>query len=446
MMHSRILLLSLFVCALTLAACDAAPRGYDVESYAAFARQTYAAAGSDVSAAEVIAQNERARKTEAAQDIAAKNAHELEMVSAQKTREVFEAQRADLQKTEDARDRASALTTREAATQKTATASAQQTTTRIAENIATATAVVQNEKDKRAALLAEQELKDEITKRTEQRQIQAATLDARKQASYVAEMIGVLWMPVTGALLILIVLFFVWKSLRALQHRMEAHNRETEARAMALLPPVMLVIENGRVLGGYLPSPHGWEFQGIDVTEPTAPLQLPPPIAPVTVSPANADILVGTAPANLFYDDLIHLKDLETFTRTILEEMDWSQERWTRKEHNRLPRGYVLSKDTRDAAGQGVYGGYSKLLQKFVDARLIIERGAGATGRWNPNAPRDFDSVWRILNRADPPPPMPPIDQVASPTPTPRARRARKVVPSNPPALSTQSVENAPLS
>lgn len=444
-MSSRILILLLLL--LALAACDAGvSRNIGAEERGIFARQTSDAAGSDANAFEVIAQAERARKTEAAREREQQNAHEMEMQSARQTSEAFEAQRADLQKTEDARDRASALTTREAAAQKTATAAAQQTTTRVAEGIAQQTSVaVVAAANVKATLQAEQ-LQDEVAKRTEQRQIQTATLDARKQASYFAEMIGVLWMPVTGALLILIVLFFVWKSLRALQHRMEAHNRETEARAMALLPPVMLVIENGRVLGGYLPSPHGWEFQGIDVTEPTAPLQLPPPIAPVTVSPANADILVGTAPANLFYDDLIHLKDLETFTRTILEEMDWSQERWTRKEHNRLPRGYVLSKDTRDAAGQGVYGGYSKLLQKFVDARLIIERGAGATGRWNPNAPRDFDSVWRILNRADPPPPMPPIDQVASPTPTPRARRARKVVPSNPPALSTQSVENAPLS
>jgi len=444
-MQSRILILLLLI--LALAACDAGvSRNIGAEERGIFARQTSDAAGSDANAFEVIAQAERARKTEAAREREQQNAHELEMQSARQTSEAFEAQRADMQKTEDARDRANALTTREAATQKTATAAAQQTTTRIAESVAQQTSVAVIAAANVKATLQAEQLQDEVAKRTEQRQIQAATLDARKQASYVAEMIGVLWMPVTGALLILIVLFFVWKSLRALQHRMEAHNRETEARAMALLPPVMLVIENGRVLGGYLPSPHGWEFQGIDVTEPTAPLQLPPPVAPVTVSPANADILVGTAPANLFYDDLIHLKDLETFTRTILEEMDWSQERWTRKEHNRLPRGYVLSKDTRDAAGQGVYGGYSKLLQKFVDARLIIERGAGATGRWNPNAPRDFDSVWRILNRADPPPPMPPIDQVASPTPTPRARRARKVVPSNPPALSTQSVENAPLS
>ena len=110
-MQSRILLLALLTCVLALAACDAAPRAYDAGTSAIFARQTSDAAGSDANAFEVIAQGERARKTEAARDIETKNAHELAMQNARQTSEAFEAGRADLEKTEDAKDRAQAMST-----------------------------------------------------------------------------------------------------------------------------------------------------------------------------------------------------------------------------------------------------------------------------------------------------------------------------------------------
>ena len=252
-MQSRILILLLLI--LALAACDAAPRAYDAGTSAIFARQTSDAAGSDANAFEVIAQGERARKTEAAREREQQNAHEMEMQSARQTAEPFEAQRADLQKTEDARDRASALTTREAAAQKTATAAAQQTTTRVAEGIAQQTSVaVVAAANVKATLQAEQ-LQDEVAKRTEQRQIQTATLDARKKASYVSEFIGTIWLPVASLAVLIVFMFGIVLTFRTLIMRMNAVS-------VSLLPPPVVITDRfGNPIGFIKPIPNGGYIQ-----------------------------------------------------------------------------------------------------------------------------------------------------------------------------------------
>lgn len=442
-MQSRILLLALLTCVLALAACDAAPRAYDAGTSAIFARQTSDAAGSDANAFEVIAQSENARKTEAARDIETKNAHELAMQNARQTSEAFEAGRADLEKTEDAKDRAQAMSTREAAAQKTATAAAQQTTTRVAENIATATAIIQNEKDKNAALLAAQQVKDEVVKREEQRQINNATIDARKNASYVSELIGVLWLPIFGSALAIVLLMFLWRLFSAVTQYVEAQ------RFQFLPEPTVIKDTVGNVLGYLTPARGGFVYEQIEVYDdlpaprvesPKAPLLITDSqdYNPTPVMPPDASLLAMPMGGE------IHLSDLALFTKTILESGDWTQATWADK---RLPRGYVLSKDTRDEQGNVLRGGYSNLLQLFVDKHLIVERRTGASGRWNPNAPIELDAVLNILrNRAGLP--ALPEQPAATVSTTPReskrrVRRAPAVRVTTPPPQSVSQFEDS---
>lgn len=111
----------------------------------------------------------------------------------------------------------------------------------------------------------------------------------------------------------------------------------------------------------------------------------------------------------------IHYSDLLVFTRMILDKNDWSQPTWA---DTRLPRGYVLTKD-EGKNGQRTYGGYSRLLQLFVDKHLIVNRRQGKSGDWNPHAPRDADTVIKILTGEIAPPRLP--DEL---TPSPTLLRA----------------------
>lgn len=435
------------VLALALAACgeSAAPAPPDISTQAIFAQQTADAAqtrahdaGNSANAMQVLAEQTRAAKTEIASDRLTADAQERFILSITQTAAADSTRGAELDKTEVAAANWTAIARNETYAAQTPTARAIATSTAVAESIATQTAVV-------VAIAAEaqqtrdaQNLKDEITAREEQNKIQEATLDARSKAAYVSEAIGVLWLPVSGALLLAIVLVSIWRVFGALVNRIHASS-------MSLIPAPQIITDRvGNVLGYLAPVHDGYVFEQIDSPVIDLPPELPPPALPLTSS-VDTKRTDPAQPDPQIVNGLIHRAALESFVEEILRTGDWTQATWADKI---IPLGagstdrvaYVLSKDTKDADGKTVFGGYARLLQLLVECNLIVGRRFGTSGKWNPHAPRTVGEVMAILLNSAPRPSLPaPEGELKA---VPKRPRTRKPVASPAPssAASEQSV------
>lgn len=178
---------------------------------------------------------------------------------------------------------------------------------------------------------------------------------------------------------------------------------------------------NGNVIAFILPPSMPGDAPRVHILDPRL---LPPPMPemvdaePRAVIPFTSagDYAAAPVPAPAPKEDLIrefiHRTDLAVFIRAILERDDWSEGTWAGKQ---LPRGFVLSTDTRDENRRVVVGGYRRLMQLFVERRVIVGRRRGASGRWNPHVPRDVNAVLNVLSGAAPLPELP--AEVVSPYP-----------------------------
>lgn len=421
-MKAIVLLTSLFLLIGCAEASSSTGNPIDVHAQATFSAQTVVAARSSGNTAGVFAVQTDIAKTEVASKQSTANAQERFRVSVTQTAEANQTRGAAEENTITANENATAWSRNATSAVQTPTARAIATATAIAESIATQTAVVVLQNAHVEQTRQAENLKDEIAAQEERRAIQAATLDARTQASYWSEAIGVLWMPVTGALFVLIVLYWITRMFGALHNRLQAES-------VARLPPPIPTFEQG-VLVGYFMAHKGqyiWQDvrEYIDQSNETKSI---PAVIPTTfasdikrVSEPDPDVLYG----------FIRRSALEVFVKTILETGDWSQKTWADKP---LSGGFVMSKDTKDASGIIVYGGYSRVMQLFTDKQLIIGRGQGATGKWNPNAPATVGEVMAVLYNEVPMPSLPPEPEKRQEPMRPRRRRAA-------PTLSGASAE-----
>ena len=212
--------------------------------------------------------------------------------------------------------------------------------------------------------------------------------------------------------LVIAMLAGMWKLFRAFEHYIKAKALEVSAPALAQM---QIRDASGRPIGFLQLDGGVATFQPYFEIDAASEPDAPRAVLPLTdmqdrkllEAPPTQAVTVETSAGAIV---TIHNTDLLTFTRTILETMDWSQATWADK---RLPRGFVLSKDTKNGR-ERVYGGYARLLQLFVDRNLIVNRRQGSSGEWNPHAPRDADTVIRILLGEMNPPPLP--DDMPSPT------------------------------
>ncbi len=279
--------------------------------------------------------------------------------------------------------------------------------TREARAIATQTAIIMSHLSRAQQTRDAENMKDEIAKREEQRQIQAATLDARTWSSWVSEAIGVLWLPVSGALLLIIILISIWRVFGAVTNRIHASS-------MAAMPaPQVITDGRGNVLGYLTPVHGGYAYEAIKSV--AAPIRDESVTSPLTIT-SSVDMKrleSPTAPPDpQVLNGEIHRAALESFVTEILKTGDWTQTTWADRV---IPLGappkakvaYVLTKDTKGGDGKPIYGGYSRVMQLFVDKNLIIGRRTGASGKWNPNAPRTVGEVMAILFNAAPKPSLP---------------------------------------
>lgn len=283
-----------------------------------------------------------------------------------------------------------------------------------------ATEVVQLAIDKQNA-------KDEAARRAAARQIASAKTKTEIELApfqKAAEM----FLPTLGCLFgIIVLLIIIWGLFRAVEGYIKAKSLDLAAPALAQM---QIRDASGKPLG-YLQLQNGIAtfqpyFANVIESEPDEPAEPPRAAIPLTdmqdrkmlEAPKSEAVTTETSSRGIV---TIYYGDLLTFTRTILETGDWSQPTWADKV---LPRGFVLSKDGKTEKGVRAYGGYSRLLQLFVDKHLIIHRGQGKSGDWNPHAPRDVESVMKILTDAMMPPSLP--GQVTpSPTaPMPHLRTA----------------------
>lgn len=333
---------------------------------------------------------------------------------------------AEVSKTEQARYQATAQIAAATNAAQTPTARAAQTGTAFAEHVATETAVILVAQARAMATRNAENLKDEVARRQEQREIQAATLDARNKASYIAEFISVLWLPVGGALLAIALLVFIWQILHALVNVTNAHG-------MAKMPaPIPLTDSDGYTIGYLTPTRDRFIYQKIEQTfiEQTTESTPNPPLLLTDLHDAPRPV----AESELLYG-IIHRSALYAIVKDIMETGDWSQTRLanrvfpdSREENRRV--AYTLSLDTKDAQGNKVQGGYSRVMDIFTTHNLIVNRRQGATGDWNQNAPRTVEEVFAILtNSALPLPALP--SAATEPMLQPPARsRTRKPITS----------------
>ena len=149
--------------------------------------------------------------------------------------------------------------------------------------------------------------------------------------------------------LVIAMLAGMWKLFRAFEHYIKAKALEVSAPALAQM---QIRDAAGRPIG-FLQLGSGGvaTFQPyFDVESTARDTDTPRAVLPLTdmqdrkllEAPATEAVSVETSAGAIV---TIHNTDLLTFTRTILETMDWSQSTWADK---RLPRGFVLSKDTRN--------------------------------------------------------------------------------------------------
>lgn len=221
---------------------------------------------------------------------------------------------------------------------------------------------------------------------------------------------GQLWLPFLVTGLILIMLFGLWQVKNAGLRAIDAHTEEKTSVALAK----RVVFTNGVPTGFVTVDEYGnWHIQTIN---PQPSIEMSGPAIPPVVLRDTRDAKQLAPPDPQVLNDFIHYTSLRAFVAAILDTDDWTQSRWADKE---LPRGFVLSKDTKDERGNIVYGGYARVMELLVTKNLIIGRKRGAAGQWNPHAPREVEQVMDILFNKRPAPPLPetvPANSPAAPS------------------------------
>lgn len=203
-------------------------------------------------------------------------------------------------------------------------------------------------------------------------------------------------LPCFLSALTLVFLFAVVKGILALLRLLDARTLEKKNTALQK----RLITDTSGHPVGFIQQTRDGNY----IVERLAPPGLAEGTETKTLPPANgSNVEVGEGDP-LLLDGLIHYTSLLTFTRAIMESGDWTQATWAERQ---LPRGFRLTKDFKDGAGNNVPGNYSRLLQLFVDKQLIVGRRAGSSGRWNPHAPRDVEAVMAILYGEVAIPPLP---------------------------------------
>jgi len=199
--------------------------------------------------------------------------------------------------------------------------------------------------------------------------------------------------------MLFLLLVVVWKMFRAFEQYLKAKALEVSAPALAQM---QIRDASGRPIG-YLQMHNGSAyFQPYYDSAPEPPLA----IAAESLVPLRdmVDRAHSEQSDKHVLNGFIHQTSLRAFVAAILESGDWTQNTWADRE---LPRGFILTKDTRDERGNIIYGNYARLLELFVQNNLIINRRKGAAGQWNPHAPRTVDEVIEILYHERPRPALP---------------------------------------
>ncbi len=412
----------LFALLILLVACDASgapstlPPSVQLGADAIAANQSAqtAQARSNALSAQATAVKQSTRD---AQDARATDAAiQIAFANVTATAESEQYKRADVAKTESAIGAATYVSASATHLAQTAVAVAAATGTRERELAATATATAQEP----TRLFIAQQARDEQERRARERALNQTRYQQELQLAPLLRTVELvtptcLAFLVFGALALAIGMVGI-----AARNWINAHTFRVNAEALAGVK--VITDAYGNPIGYLRPVRGAADFYPIEYED------LPPPDLP-TVAPgilrdaAEAPKAIA-APAEPLVGDFVYPSTLRAFTQAILDENDWTQARWRDKV---LPRGYVMSADTKDKEGRNVPGGYSRLMQLYVDRHLIIHRRAGTTGIWNPNAPREIEGVMDILeNKA----PLPSVQEVAAPvaSPAPPRRRAKKAV------------------
>lgn len=186
-----------------------------------------------------------------------------------------------------------------------------------------------------------------------------------------------------------IVLFYgLWRVLRAGENLLQSRALAMQSSAVKNL---IIIDRMGNPIGWIVPAAG-------DAPLMFNPFDSPPKEA-IDSEPSPPLLLTDSrdappAPREDLVNDMIHRSDLKVFTQLILNANDWTQSRWA---NYVLPRGFVLSTDTKDARGGRVHGGYARVMALYTEKNVIINRRRGTSGEWNPRVPKDADLVMGIL-------------------------------------------------
>ena len=313
-------------------------------------------------------------------DYSTRQAAEAFRVQATQTREAVEMQQAMVEKTESAAMGATVQARLATYQAQTPTARAIANATGAAMAHATETMRAERPTQTRIAEIAE----DAARVRAETIQREQDTAQFRTVLGMVQDVVWAVFPFAVGVVLSVLLGYGLARILYAgeLFLRTAAANRR--------------IVYNGDVPVLYF-LPNGSEYEILDpkLLPQTAPVRSVELLAPPSVPMRDmVDATYREQKENEVVGGFIHYTSLRAFVETILETNDWTQSTWADKT---LPRGYVLSKDTKGENGEIVYGGYSRLLSLFVESNLIINRRRGSAGAWNPNAPHDVDGVMDVF-------------------------------------------------
>lgn len=269
-----------------------------------------------------------------------------------------------------------------------ATQSARTTATRRAEayETATATAAVPTQ------IALAQTAEDARAERERQRMLELERYRKEMEMAPYLRAVELLMPFCVGLGLVLVLAFGISLASDAAKKWMESRALQSATTAVAGIK--LITDAAGNPLGYLAPVAGSVMFHPIQMPQPEYEDEIPPISALLVsggTSPKPAEL---PPPPEPLVGELIHKSELRVFLETILQEGNWTQDRWA---NVRLPRGYTLSMDTVNAQGAKVPGGYSQLLNLLVEHHLIVDRGAKRAGRWNPNAPTDMDAVMAIL-------------------------------------------------
>jgi len=394
------------LCALLLSGCvvEATPNervseGVELNTSAILARQTSDAASARSNA--LAAQSTAARQAtvDTQNRSATEAAIRLAFVQVTATAEAQMVERANQQKTEAAHNLAVMLAeqktaTREAAqnallqAQATATWSTIQTSTRRAETYETATATAAVPTQIALAQTAE----DARAERERRRMLELERYRKEMEMAPYLRAAELLMPFCVGLGFVLVLALVVLRVSDAAKSWLDSRTLQSATTAVAGIK--LITDAAGNPLGYLAPVAGSVMFHPIEMPQPEYEDEIPPISALLVsggTSPKPAEL---PPPAEPLVGELIHKSELRVFLETILQEGNWTQDRWA---NVKLPRGYALSMDTVNAQGVKVPGGYSQLLNLLVEHHLIVDRGAKRAGRWNPNAPIDVDAVMAIL-------------------------------------------------